>query len=66
VDVQSESEIRRLAYAKWQAAGSPILDSHEERSIFWHEAEKEIREQGALVHESGNVAEPVKAPTRSP
>lgn len=36
-----ESEIRDLAYSKWETAGCPDT-SDEERNRFWYEAEQEI------------------------
>jgi len=40
-----ETDIRALAHAKWEAAGSPSLMSDEERNAFWYEAEKELAEE---------------------
>ena len=39
-----ESEIRDLAYSKWEAAGCPST-TIEERNHFWLEAEKQILEK---------------------
>ena len=37
-----ESEIRQLAYNKWENAGCPFITSEDERNRFWFEGEKEI------------------------
>lgn len=37
-----ESEVRELAYSKWEEAGCPFITTEDERNRFWFEAEKEI------------------------
>ena len=51
-----EAEIRSRAYAKWEAAGCPIIDSDKEGHQFWYAAEKEILERKALETEPRDEA----------
>jgi len=37
-----ESQIRDLAYSKWESAGCPFITCEDERNRFWYEAEKEL------------------------
>ncbi|MDD3472904.1 MAG: DUF2934 domain-containing protein [Syntrophaceae bacterium] len=37
-----ESEIRDLAYSKWEEAGCPFITCEDERNRFWYDAEKEL------------------------
>lgn len=37
-----ESQIRDLAYSKWEDAGCPFITCENERNRFWFEAEKEL------------------------
>jgi hypothetical protein len=46
-----ETEIRRRAYAKWEAAGCPLLSSDVERNAFWYAAERELLERKAIEAE---------------
>jgi hypothetical protein len=39
-----ETEIRDLAYSKWEAAGCPVT-TMEERNRFWYEAEQQVLSQ---------------------
>ena len=44
MDCQFETQVRELAYQKWEQAGCPIT-TEDERNRFWFEAEQEILDQ---------------------